>query len=165
VLCRHTIAHWRRFVKSPEGAALFAACELLVEEGVQVEDWRTIACTYWGKQPECPFFEAMGEGEAPKGTRQPLEAGLPAKAVPGDLERAARRLTQGVRVRLKGLIGRFFPKGGRQVRYVFTHPTCGGTVEAGYLPEWGHPKFLCRRCGVAFDEALVRLGWKDEEAG
>jgi len=66
---------------------------------------------------------------------------------------------------LKGLIGRLFAKEGRRVKYVFTHPTCGGTeVEAGYLPEWGHPKFLCRRCGVAFDEAFVRLNWKDEEA-
>ena len=53
---------------------------------------------------------------------------------------------------------------GRPVRYLFIHPTCGrADVEAGYLPEWGHPKFLCRRCGVAFDEARVRLAW--EEAG
>lgn len=54
---------------------------------------------------------------------------------------------------------------GRPVRYIFVHPTCGGDeVEAGYLPEWGHPKFLCRRCGVAFDEAGVRLGWPGEKA-
>ncbi len=54
---------------------------------------------------------------------------------------------------------------GRSVRYIFIHPTCGhDEVEAGYLPEWGHPKFLCRRCGVAFDEASVRLGWPDEKA-
>jgi hypothetical protein len=46
---------------------------------------------------------------------------------------------------------------------VFIHPTCGqADVEAGYLPEWGKPKFLCRRCGVAFEEAAVRLGWQDE---
>ena len=54
---------------------------------------------------------------------------------------------------------------GRPVRYVFIHPTCGGEdVEAGYLPEWGRPKFLCRRCGMAFDEARVRLGWQGEAA-
>jgi hypothetical protein len=53
--------------------------------------------------------------------------------------------------------------GGRSVRYIFIHPTCGyDNVEAGYLPEWGRPKFLCRRCGVAFDEAYVRLGWPGE---
>jgi len=52
---------------------------------------------------------------------------------------------------------------GRSVRYIFIHPKCGHEdVEAGYLPEWGHPKFLCRRCGVAFDEASVRLGWSGE---
>ena len=51
------------------------------------------------------------------------------------------------------------------MRYVFIHPTCGhNDVEAGYLPEWGHPKFLCRRCGVAFDEAAVRLEWPGEPA-
>ncbi len=53
--------------------------------------------------------------------------------------------------------------GGRTVRYIFIHPTCGHEdVEAGYLPEWGRPKFLCRRCGVAFDEASVRLAWMGE---
>lgn len=54
---------------------------------------------------------------------------------------------------------------GPSVRYIFIHPTCGQTdVEAGYLPEWGRPRFLCRRCGVAFEEASVRLGWQDETA-
>lgn len=52
---------------------------------------------------------------------------------------------------------------GRAVQYVFIHPTCGqADVQAGYLPEWGRPKFLCRRCGVAFDEANVRLAWQGE---
>jgi len=52
---------------------------------------------------------------------------------------------------------------GRTVRYIFIHPTCGHTdVEAGYLPEWGRPKFLCRRCGVAFEEATVRLQWQSD---
>jgi hypothetical protein len=53
---------------------------------------------------------------------------------------------------------------GRTVRYVFIHPTCGqADVEAGYLPEWGRPKFLCRRCGVAFEEATVRLQWQGDQ--
>jgi len=64
----------------------------------------------------------------------------------------------------KWLFKLFFGRGGRKIRYIFTHPTCGGReVEAGYLPEWGHPKFLCRHCGVAFDEAMVRMGWKDKD--
>ncbi len=55
--------------------------------------------------------------------------------------------------------------GGRSVRYIFIHPTCGqGDVEAGYLPEWGRPKFLCRRCGAVFDEARARLAWQGEPA-
>jgi hypothetical protein len=53
---------------------------------------------------------------------------------------------------------------GRSVRYIFIHPACGqDDVEAGYLPEWGHPKFLCRRCRVAFDEASVRLSWPGDQ--
>jgi hypothetical protein len=55
---------------------------------------------------------------------------------------------------------------GRQVRFVFVHPGCGhAEVEAGYLPEWGRPKFLCRRCGVAFDEARARLDWETAREG
>lgn len=66
---------------------------------------------------------------------------------------------------IRGWIMRRIWGGGRSVRYVFIHPTCGhDDVEAGYLPEWGQPKFLCRRCGVAFDEATVRLRWPGEEA-
>ena len=54
---------------------------------------------------------------------------------------------------------------GRTVQYMFIHPTCGqADVEAGYLPEWGRPKFLCRRCGVAFEEATVRLQWQSDPA-
>lgn len=61
---------------------------------------------------------------------------------------------------------RLFRPGGRRLGYIYIHPTCGGDeVEAGYLPEWQGPKFLCRRCGVAFDEARVRIGWKDEVGG
>ena len=52
---------------------------------------------------------------------------------------------------------------GRRVRFIFVHPSCGqADVEAGYLPEWGRPKFLCRRCGVAFDEARALLGWENQ---
>jgi hypothetical protein len=53
---------------------------------------------------------------------------------------------------------------GRTVRYIFIHPTCGqADVEAGYLPEWGGPRFFCRRCSVAFEEATVRLQWQGDQ--
>jgi hypothetical protein len=52
---------------------------------------------------------------------------------------------------------------GRTVRYTFIHPTCRqADVEVGFLPEWGAPRFLCRRCGMVFDEARVRLGWQGD---
>jgi hypothetical protein len=52
---------------------------------------------------------------------------------------------------------------GRTIQHTFIHPTCGqADVEVGYLPEWGRPRFLCRRCGVVFDEASVRLEWKED---
>lgn len=54
---------------------------------------------------------------------------------------------------------------GRTVRYIFIHPTCGqADVEAGYLPEWGGPRFFCRRCSVAFEEAAARLAWQEDAA-
>ena len=68
------------------------------------------------------------------------------------------------RVAMVRRLMRWLGWGGRRVRYVFVHPACGGTdVEAGFLPEWGTPRFMCRRCGVAFDEARVRLGWSEPD--
>ncbi len=61
---------------------------------------------------------------------------------------------------IRGRLKRWLWGSGRRVRFVFVHPGCGADdVEAAYLPEWGHPKFICRRCGVAFDEARARLHW------
>jgi hypothetical protein len=56
--CRHTVPDWHRFV-DPAGDALplFAACRLRVKEGERALDPRSIACTYWGHQRECPLFE------------------------------------------------------------------------------------------------------------
>ncbi len=62
---------------------------------------------------------------------------------------------------IRGRLKRWFWGSGRRVRFVFVHPGCGGDdVEAAYLPEWGRPKFICRRCAVAFDEARARLSWE-----
>jgi hypothetical protein len=59
--CRHTVPDWHRFV-DPAGDALplFAACRLRVKEGERAVDPRSIACTYWGHQRECPLFEGPG---------------------------------------------------------------------------------------------------------
>jgi hypothetical protein len=59
--CRHTLPDWHRYVR-PTGEALpiFAACRLLVKEGEPAADPRSIACAYWGRQPECPLYDGPG---------------------------------------------------------------------------------------------------------
>ncbi len=59
--CRHTVPDWHRYVDSAgEAFPIFAGCRLLVKEGEQTRDPRSIACTYWGHQRECPLFEGPG---------------------------------------------------------------------------------------------------------
>lgn len=65
MICRHTVADWARYVRSPEAAEIFAACGLLVKEGGPVEDWWNIACFFWGRQSECPFYTPMGQEASP----------------------------------------------------------------------------------------------------
>ena len=56
--CQHTVPDWHRYVKSGGSIfPIFAACRLLVQEDEQTADPRRIACTYWGRQQECPLFE------------------------------------------------------------------------------------------------------------
>src|SRR3972149_2906835 len=59
--CRHTGPDWHRYVR-PTGEALpiFAACRLLVKEGEPARDPRSVACAYWGRQPECPLYDGPG---------------------------------------------------------------------------------------------------------
>ncbi|MBI4537459.1 MAG: hypothetical protein HY712_05830 [candidate division NC10 bacterium] len=59
--CRHTVAEWHRYADA-EGASLpiFAACRLLIKEGEQARDPKSIACGYWGRQRECPLYEGPG---------------------------------------------------------------------------------------------------------
>lgn len=59
--CRHTVPDWHRYVR-PTGEALpiFAACRLLVKEGELASDPRSVACAYWGRQPECPLYDGPG---------------------------------------------------------------------------------------------------------
>ncbi len=82
--CRHTVPDWHRYVDaSGERAPIFAACRLLVREGERSRDARTIACGYWGRQPECPLYEGPGAvarpgpDEAPRraSTDAPVEVG------------------------------------------------------------------------------------------
>ena len=83
MICRHTVADWARYVKSPEEAEIFAACGLLVKEGVEVEDWWNIVCFFWGRQSECPFYTPMGQ-EAPPQSIGPEEVRLRLRAaLPG----------------------------------------------------------------------------------
>ena len=64
--CRHTVADWHRYAESPEdGPAIAAGCRLLVKEGEQARDPRSIACAYWGHQRDCPLYEGPGERSAP----------------------------------------------------------------------------------------------------
>jgi hypothetical protein len=56
--CRHTVPDWHRYVAVGEDTRpIFAACRLLVKEGVRAADPRSIACTYWGRQRECPSYD------------------------------------------------------------------------------------------------------------
>lgn len=56
--CRHTVPDWHRYVSpTAEPALIFAGCRLLVREGEPASDPRRIACTYWGRQRDCPLYE------------------------------------------------------------------------------------------------------------
>jgi hypothetical protein len=56
--CRHTVPEWHRYVAAGENAVpIFAACRLLVKEGEQTRDARSIACAYWGHQRDCPLYD------------------------------------------------------------------------------------------------------------
>ena len=62
--CRHTVPDWHRYVAAKKDAApILAACRLLVQDGNRVEVPRSIACTYWGHQRDCPVYD--GPGTAP----------------------------------------------------------------------------------------------------
>ena len=43
-----------------EALPIFAACRLLVKEGEPASDPRSVACAYWGRQPECPLYDGPG---------------------------------------------------------------------------------------------------------
>src|SRR5512139_21741 len=68
--CRHTVPDWHRYMAAGEDARpIFAACRLLVKEGVRAADSRSIACAYWGRQRECPMYD--GPESSPSGRPGP----------------------------------------------------------------------------------------------
>lgn len=86
MLCRHTVPDWHRYVR-PTGVAtpIFAGCRLLVKEGEPAEDPRTVACKFWGRQRDCPFFEGAAPPATGHGVEGVLAAGPPPLAArPGD---------------------------------------------------------------------------------
>jgi hypothetical protein len=79
--CRHTVPDWHRYVVSAaETPPIFAACRLLVREGERASDSRTIACSYWRHQPDCPVYDGpKGRAEgSPEGQNRPIPRAVPA---------------------------------------------------------------------------------------
>ena len=78
--CQHTVPDWHRCV-DPVGATvpIFAACRLLVKEGELGRDPRSIACTYWGHQRDCPLFEGAGGAARlePRSAERPASRDVP----------------------------------------------------------------------------------------
>ncbi len=91
--CRHTVPDWAQYVRAPgEGWPIYAACRLLVKDGEQVDDPRTIACGYWRRQPECPLYEGPGVVAAEPAPAAPPDASQPEVPVTAR-ELAVARLT------------------------------------------------------------------------
>ncbi len=90
-LCDHTVPDWTRYVRAPDaGFPILAACRLLVKEGEPADDARTIACGYWGRQTECPFYEGPGRPAASAAAAAPPDAGRPQDPLTADQIRRAR---------------------------------------------------------------------------
>lgn len=91
--CCHTVPDWARHVRAPEESCpIYAACRLLIQGGGQVDDPRTIACGYWGRQPECPLYEGPGVPVPQAAAETPPDP--PAPEVPVTARQlAAARLT------------------------------------------------------------------------
>lgn len=56
--CRHTVPDWHRYVAGGEDAPpIFAACRLLIKDGEPAREPQHIACTFWGRQRDCPVYD------------------------------------------------------------------------------------------------------------
>lgn len=68
--CRHTVPDWHRYVVAGEVTRpVLAACRLLIKDGEPAADARTIACSFWGRQRECPMYD--GPEARPTGDSSP----------------------------------------------------------------------------------------------
>ncbi len=81
--CRHTVPDWHRYTDADAAVPIFAGCRLLIQSGERVSDPRTIACTFWGRQTECPLYEGPGKRALQHATAPPdrREEALPAEPV------------------------------------------------------------------------------------
>ncbi len=69
--CRHTVPDWHRYVAAGEVTRpVLAACRLLIKAGEPAADARTIACSFWGRQRDCPMYD--GPGARPAGDSGPV---------------------------------------------------------------------------------------------
>ena len=69
--CRHTVPDWHRYVAAGEVTRpVLAACRLLIKAGEPAADARTIACSFWGHQRDCPVYD--GPGARPTGVSSPV---------------------------------------------------------------------------------------------
>src|SRR5574341_47585 len=82
--CRHTLPDWHRHVvPAAEAPFIFAACRLLVREGERASDPRSIACSFWGHQPDCPVYDGPGgRAETPSGGLSRPKSRLASEDVP-----------------------------------------------------------------------------------
>ncbi len=133
--CRHTVPDWHRYVR-PTGDALpiFAACRLLVKEGEQAGDPRSIACAYWGRQRECPLYDGPGGAARDQAgpIRRPAYPEVPVDPeqvwpvrVPGTTDRM-RLVIIGLGVLSTALLGWMVPIGLSVLN--------GQAIPAGYVP-------------------------------
>jgi len=84
--CRHTVPDWHRFVAASEGIVpIFAACRLLTKEGDRVGDPRSIACSFWGHQEECPLYDGPGKRLAGRLDSSPSPASTDEPGPAGDV--------------------------------------------------------------------------------
>lgn len=82
--CRHTVPDWQQYVVSvTDTPPIFAACRLLLREGDRASDSRTIACSFWRHQLDCPVYDgpeartALSPGEQSWPIRQVAPADVP----------------------------------------------------------------------------------------
>jgi len=133
--CRYTVPDWHRYVVASgnDTAPIFAGCRLLVKEGERTADPRSIACGYWGHQPDCAVYE---EPKAPSDARSREQRVAPTADVPVGPERVwsvrAPGNPDGQRVLLMLLGGLSAVLLGWAV-VLSLAALCGKPVSAGYL--------------------------------